>query len=224
MINELKEYIPSIHKEGKVIVFGAFVIMILAFMMSGTLDLIFAMPALLCAYFFRDPERVTPSGDNLVISPADGIVQQIVEIYPPDELQMEKIEMKRISIFLSVFDVHVNRIPVSGIVKGVVYKPGKFINASLDKASNDNERQAILIETDYEKKDVIVVQIAGLIARRIVCDLQKDMNVDSGNRFGIIKFGSRVDLYLPKNIKVRVLVGQKMIAGETIVADLSEYS
>ncbi len=224
MINELKEYIPAIHKEGKVIVFGALIIMVLAFMMSDNLDLIFAMPVVFCAYFFRDPERVTPSGNNLVISPADGIVQQIVETYPPDELQMEKIEMKRISIFLSVFDVHVNRIPVSGIVKGIVYKPGKFINASLDKASNDNERQAILIETDYEKKDVIVVQIAGLIARRIVCDLQKDMNVDSGNRFGIIKFGSRVDLYLPKNIKVRVLVGQKMIAGETIVADLSEYS
>lgn len=222
MINELKNYIPMIHKEGYVIILIALVVTIIMLAASNAFGVIALVFTILCFVFFRDPERVTHPGTNLVVSPADGIVQQISEVYPPQELDLPAIKMKRVSIFLSVFDVHVNRVPVSGVVKSLVYRPGKFINASLDKASDDNERETILMDADYNHTPIVVVQIAGLIARRIVCDLLEGSHVIGGNRFGIIKFGSRVDLYLPTEAHLQILVGQRMVGGETVITDLSK--
>jgi phosphatidylserine decarboxylase len=174
-----------------------------------------------CALFFRDPKRVTPIGDNYIISPADGLVQNIKEVAPPAELNMGDEPMTRVSIFLSVFDVHVNRIPAVGKITALFYHPGKFLNATLDKASVDNERQIVAMKTTYGDKDIIFVQIAGFIARRIVCYLEQGKEVRSGERFGIIRFGSRMDVYLPKDVKPKVVIGQKAVGGETILADLA---
>ncbi len=174
-----------------------------------------------CAYFFRDPARVTPNDDNLVISPADGMVSMIETVTLPNEFDTDDVAMyNRISIFLNVFDVHIQRIPFSGKVKEVVYRPGKFLNASLDKASEENERSSVLIETTFGKK-IAFVQIAGLIARRIINDLKNDQAVTAGTRYGLIRFGSRVDLYLPLDVQPLVCVGQRMVGGETIMADMN---
>ncbi|MDK3160012.1 phosphatidylserine decarboxylase [Kamptonema cortianum] len=170
--------------------------------------------------FFRNPRRITPLGDGLVISPADGIITKIEKALPPKELKWKKSRLTRISIFLNVFDVHVNRIPVDGIIKRVHYYPGKFFNASLDKASEFNERNSLLIETPSHQ-EILIIQIAGLIARRILCDVQAGDEVNSGEVFGIIRFGSRVDVYLPEGINPLVVEGQRMIAGETVLADLN---
>ncbi len=222
MFQNIKDYIPGIHKDGYLIILFFIAITFILFAFSETLGYLGILATIWCVFFFRDPDKVVPLGDELVVSPADGIVQSITQALPPKELMMEEQNMTRVSIFLSVFDVHVNRIPVSGKVNAMYYNPGKFFNASLDKASEDNERQSILIETDYNNKSIAVVQIAGLIARRIVCNLHPEQNVTSGKRFGIIKFGSRVDLYLPTEVKVNVLVGQRVIGGETIISDLSD--
>lgn len=203
------------------VIFVALVVTAVAFFTSNALGTISMILTFLCIFFFRDPERVTPQVENAVVSPADGIVQQITDVSPPAELDVPHTVMRRISIFLSVFDVHVNRVPVSGIVKTLVYRPGKFINASLDKASEDNERETILLEADYEHTTIVVTQIAGLIARRIVCDLYEASKVTVGERFGIIKFGSRVDVYVPKTATVNVSIGQRMVGGETIIATLA---
>ena len=173
-----------------------------------------------CIYFFRNPRRITPLGDGLLISPADGIITKIEKALPPKELKWKKSRLTRISIFLNVFDVHVNRIPVDGIIKKVHYYPGKFFNASLDKASEFNERNSLLIETP-DHQEILVIQIAGLIARRILCEVQAGDQVNSGKVFGIIRFGSRVDVYLPEGINSLVVEGQRMIGGETILADLN---
>ncbi len=172
-----------------------------------------------CVYFFRDPSRVTPTRAGLVVGPADGVVQAVTSALPPAELGMGDEPLPRISIFMNVFNVHVNRIPVDGTVVDLAYRPGKFVNASFDKASEDNERQAIRIATP-DGRDLAVVQIAGLIARRILCRLEKGQRVRAGERFGMIRFGSRVDLYLPKGVAPLVVVGQTVVAGETVVADL----
>jgi len=171
-----------------------------------------------CAYFFRDPPRVTPERAGLVVSPADGRVQMIVPAVPPRELEMGEMPLMRVSIFLSVFDVHVNRIPVAGTVGRAVYRPGRFFNAALDKASEDNERQAIRIDR-AEGTPVAVVQIAGLVARRIICDLAAGAQVETGARFGLIRFGSRCDVYLAPDMVPMVVVGQRAVAGETVIAD-----
>lgn len=209
-----------IHKEGYVFIAIFTAITLVFFTFSNFLGLICLIATLWCAYFFRNPERYTVVNDDLVISPADGIIQSIKFSPPPPELEMGEHEMLRISIFLNVFNVHVNRVPVSGKVLKLHYHPGKFINASLDKASIHNERQSVLVETNNQTK-VAFVQIAGLIARRIVCDLEEGDDVKSGERFGIIRFGSRMDVYLPKHMVALVAEGQTSIAGETVLADMS---
>ena len=169
-------------------------------------------------YFFRDPWRVTPSRAGLVVSAADGVVVAADRVPPPTELQMGEAPMTRIGVFLNVFDVHVNRIPIGGRVKALAYTKGKFFNASLDKASEENERMAIRI-TATDGSDVAVVQIAGLIARRIVCTLTEGQEVATGERLGLIRFGSRADVYLPADWAPLVVTGQRVIGGETVIAD-----
>lgn len=173
-----------------------------------------------CIYFFRNPERVTPTDESLIISPADGRVVMIREVTPPKEFDLGDEPLTRISIFLNVFDVHVNRVPISGTVQKIIYHPGRFFNASLDKASEHNERQSVIVETPKGIK-VAFVQIAGLIARRIRTDIHEGDAVKAGFRYGLIRFGSRADVYLPKNVAPLVCEGQYMIAGETILADLN---
>ena len=173
-----------------------------------------------CVYFFRDPERVTPTDKNIFISPADGRILKILETEGPDILSDNKSQMfRKVSIFMNVFNVHVNRIPISGKIVWLKYVPGTFFNASLDKASENNERMIIKIEVS-KNNFIYVVQIAGLIARRIKCDLNENQNVNVGERFGIIRFGSRVDLYLPLNSPLQVMEGQTVIGGETIIAQM----
>ncbi len=171
-----------------------------------------------CTYFFRDPDRYTPARDGLVISPADGVVQMIQEAVPPPEIEMGDQPLNRISIFMNVFDVHVNRVPIAGTISKLAYRPGKFFNASLDKASEFNERQSVRLTT-ADNIEIAFVQIAGLVARRIKCDIQESQSVMTGERFGLIRFGSRVDVYLPTEISALVAVGQRAIAGETVIAD-----
>lgn len=172
-----------------------------------------------CLYFFRDPLRVTPIREGLIVAPADGVVQTITKVVPPSELQLGLDERMRVSIFLNVFDVHVNRIPHEGVISRLSYVPGKFFNASLDKASEENERQHIKI-TLPDGKAIGVVQIAGLVARRILCDLKENQSVKTGERFGMIRFGSRTDIYLPLDATPLVIVGQRAVGGETVIADL----
>ncbi len=171
-----------------------------------------------CAYFFRDPPRVTPVREGLVVSPADGRVSMITTAAPPHELGLGVTPMLRISVFMSVFDCHVNRSPVSGRVEKILYQPGKFFNADLDKASLDNERNSVVIAAAGTR--IAVVQIAGLIARRIVCYVRETQPVGAGERFGMIRFGSRLDVYLPEGTAPLVAVGQTSLAGETVLADL----
>jgi phosphatidylserine decarboxylase len=172
------------------------------------------------AYFFRDPARVTPTRAGLIVSPADGVVQPILRAPPPAELGMGTEPLTRISIFLNVFDVHVNRVPADGEVVATNYRPGKFINAALDKASEDNERMSVRLRLP-DAREIAFVQIAGLVARRIVCDLKPNQPVLAGARFGLIRFGSRLDVYLPDGVAPLVIAGQRAIAGETVLADLA---
>ncbi|MGY6410011.1 MAG: phosphatidylserine decarboxylase [Alkalilacustris sp.] len=173
-----------------------------------------------CYYFFRDPPRVTPVRDGLVISPADGVVSLIEPAVPPAEMEMGDAPLTRVSVFMNVFDCHVNRAPVPGEVRRVAYRPGKFLNASLDKASSDNERNGIVLRMQ-DGRDVGVVQIAGLVARRILCDVKPGDRLQAGERFGMIRFGSRLDVYLPDGVAPLVAVGQRMTAGETVLADMA---
>ena len=171
-----------------------------------------------CALFFRDPPRVTPTREGLVISPADGRVSQIINAVPPIELNLGEQPMPRVSIFMSVFDCHINRSPIAGRIERIAYKPGTFINADLDKASEDNERNSFVIATGPTR--IGVVQIAGLLARRIVCFSREGASVGAGERIGMIRFGSRVDVYLPDGVRPLVAAGQTATAGETVIADL----
>lgn len=173
-----------------------------------------------CAYFFRDPVRITPQREGLIISPADGVVSAIASVPPPVELEMAEPEMTRVSIFMNVFNCHVNRIPMDAAVTKVAYTPGLFLNASLDKASEDNERNALCL-TAQDGTRLAVVQIAGLVARRIICWTREGADMRAGERFGMIRFGSRVDVYLPQGVAPLVAPGQTMIAGETVIADLA---
>ncbi|MEK9724221.1 MAG: phosphatidylserine decarboxylase [Rhodospirillaceae bacterium] len=173
-----------------------------------------------CIYFFRDPPRVTPDRPGLVISPADGVVQSIVQAVPPEELDMGTAPRTRVAVFMNVFNVHVNRVPIDGTITATAYRPGKFLNASLDKASVDNERQSLKVTT-ADGKDIAFVQIAGLVARRILCHAKVGDVMRAGERFGMIRFGSRVDVYLPDGVAPLVAVGQLAVAGETVLADLT---
>ncbi len=211
--------LPPLHPEGPgFVAIFAFVALILWWIWTP-LGLIGLCLTVWCYYFFRDPDRITPNKAGLVISPADGTVQMIGRFPPPVELAMGSEPMLRISVFMSVFDCHVNRAPIAGTVVKEEYTPGKFLNATLDKASEDNERQALVIRT-ADNKDFAVVQIAGLVARRIRCDVREGQSLLTGQRFGMIRFGSRVDVYLPKGVSALVAVGQKAVAGETVLADM----
>jgi phosphatidylserine decarboxylase len=217
-MDTLKSVLVPINREGyKFIAIFAIVTLIL-FAIWVPLGWIGVILTLWCAYFFRDPERLVPQGEGLVIAPADGVVQLVGPAVPPAELGMGSDPRPRICIFMNVFNVHVNRNPVSGRVVALAYRPGKFVNAALDKASTDNERQSIRLRTD-DGKEFAVVQIAGLVARRILCELTEGQGVRSGDRFGLIRFGSRVDVYLEPGMIPLVAPGQTTIAGETVLAD-----
>lgn len=219
-MDTLKAVIVPINREGwPFVLLFAVVSVLLGGLIWAPLGWLGAILTAWCIYFFRDPDRFTPSRDGLLISPADGVVQSIVEAAPPPELDMGSEALTRVAVFMNVFDVHVNRIPVEGVVKRLAYRPGAFLNASFDKASEDNERQSVLLETDGGK-EIAFVQIAGLVARRIICDLEDGQRVVAGQRMGMIRFGSRVDVYLPKGVNPLVAVGQRAIAGETVLADL----
>ena len=213
-----------IHREGWLFIALFAAVNILAFLFSTWLGAILLPLTLWCVAFFRDPERVTPVGPALIICPADGRMLPIVDAVPPGELGMGESARPRLSIFMNVFNVHVNRNPVTGTVIAKSYRPGKFINASFDKASVHNERMSLRIrpEGDNETHDLAVVQIAGLVARRIVCDLTQGQGVQRGARFGIIRFGSRVDVYLPPGTTVLAREGQIVRAGETVLARFNQ--
>jgi phosphatidylserine decarboxylase len=212
------QFVP-IHPEGYVFV-GAFALASLVlFLVWSPLGWLGTVATLWCAYFFRDPPRVTPWRDGLVISPADGRVSRVVNAAPPPELGLGDKPLARVSVFMSVFDCHVNRSPVTGRIERIAYRPGKFLNADLDKASEDNERNCLAISLPSGVR-IGVVQIAGLIARRIVPFVREGMAVGAGERIGMIRFGSRVDVYLPDGTRPLVAEGQLAIAGETILADL----
>jgi phosphatidylserine decarboxylase len=173
-----------------------------------------------CVYFFRNPERITPQGPGLVISPADGRVLSVEDLPPPDELDLAGGKYTRVAIFMNVFDVHVNRVPMSGRITDKFYFPGDFLNASLDKASEQNERLGLVMETDHGPI-IGFIQIAGLVARRIICDTAEGDRLGAGDEYGLIRFGSRVDVWLPKPVKVLALPGQTAIAGETVIAEFA---
>jgi phosphatidylserine decarboxylase len=198
---------------------GAVVAVVGGLLLGGWAFWLGALFALFCLFFFRDPARVPPGRPGLVLAPADGKVVSVAPAPPPPELGLGPTPRWRVGIFLSVFDVHVNRVPADGVVTRIAYRHGAFLNASLDKASEDNERNAIAIRLP-DGRDLAVVQIAGLIARRILCDLREGDMVQAGERFGIIRFGSRTDVYLPEGVRPLVAEGQTMIGGETVIAEL----
>ena len=207
---------PKIHSEGYKFLVISGIITIIFYTFSNFLGLIGFVLTVWVYYFFRDPERVIIDDDNFLVSPADGEVIKVEEVNGPKEFNLENKKFQKISIFMNVFDCHVNRIPCGGKIDEILYKPGKFFNASLDKASEDNERNYFKIK-DSHNNDVIVVQIAGLVARRIVCESNKDQELRQGDRIGMIRFGSRADVYY-ENYEALVKVGQKAISGETLLA------
>ena len=212
----LDKIFPKIHNEGYKFIVIFVLITIVLYFISGFLGFIGLILTIWCYYFFRDPERISIGDDNYLTSPADGLVLQVIETEGPKELGLENKKFKKVSIFMNVFDCHVNRSPCSGKVSEIIYKPGKFINASLDKSSEENERNYYKIKNSLDE-DVIVVQIAGLIARRIVTETSVNEELQQGSRLGMIRFGSRADLYF-ENYEPLVKVNQKTIAGETLIA------
>jgi phosphatidylserine decarboxylase len=219
----LKRVIHPIHREGYIFIIVFAIASIVLGLIWEPLGWFGAILTAWCAYFFRDPERYVPQVEGAIVSPADGVVSHIVKTKLPKELAddtTENAEYTRVSIFLNVFNVHVNRAPIAGKITEIEYHHGKFINASLDKASEHNERNSMLIETADGKK-IGVVQIAGFIARRIVCDAKEGDSIQTGERYGIIRFGSRVDVYLPEGVNPQVAVGQIAVGGETLIANLN---
>jgi len=207
---------PKIHAEGYKFLVIAGIITIVFYIFSNFLGFIGLVLSIWVYYFFRDPDRVIIDDDNYLVSPADGEVIKVEEVDGPKELGLENKKFRKISVFMNVFDCHVNRTPCAGKIEEILYKPGKFVNASLDKASEDNERNYFKIK-DLHNNDIIVVQIAGLVARRIVCETNKDQELKQGDRIGMIRFGSRADVYY-ENYEPLVKVGQKAISGETLLA------
>jgi phosphatidylserine decarboxylase len=218
ILDSVRKIFVPIHKEGYPFIAIAAVASVILGNLWSPFGWVGLIITIWICYFFRDPARVTPQREGLVISPADGRVSMIVQAVPPPELELPAEPMTRVSVFMNVFDCHVNRSPVSGTVKKIAYTPGLFLNAELDKASDDNERNALHIET--ASGPILVVQIAGLIARRIVPFIKEGHLLAPGERFGLIRFGSRVDVYLPLGVKPLVSEGQTAIAGETVLADL----
>lgn len=216
LVTSIKNALPPIHREGYPFIAGfAVITLVLGFVW----DPLFYLGVLLtgwCALFFRDPKRVTPVSSDLIISPADGKVSLVGKVVPPEELGLGSEPMMRVSVFMNVFNCHVNRAPAKGKITKIVYKKGQFVNAELDKASEDNERNSLVIDTEHG--EIGVVQIAGLVARRIICWADQGEDISAGERFGLIRFGSRLDVYMPDSAKPNVHVGQIAIAGETILA------
>ncbi|ETA53877.1 phosphatidylserine decarboxylase [Ponticoccus alexandrii] len=213
-------FLKPMHPEGRrfVAIFAA--VTAALFLLSSVLGWMGVGLTIWCYYFFRDPARVTPIRDGLIVSPADGVVSLIEKAVPPSELGMTDQPLTRVSVFMSVFNCHVNRAPVAGRISAIAYRPGKFFNASLDKASADNERNSLCIDM-ADGRQIAVVQIAGLVARRIVCFSAQGDTLATGERFGLIRFGSRLDVYLPDGVPPLVSLGQTMVAGETVLADLT---
>ena len=220
VVNSIRSQLAPIHPQGYPFVGGFALASLILFFLWTPLGWIGTLATAWCAYFFRDPVRVSPLREGLVVAPADGRVSLVVNAVPPKELELSDRSLPRISIFMSVFDCHVNRSPVSGRIERMVYRAGKFISADLDKASEDNERNAFIITTARAR--IGVVQIAGLVARRIVPFVQEGQAVAAGDRIGMIRFGSRVDVYLPEGGRALVAEGQSAIAGETVLADLGQ--
>lgn len=220
IVSSIKSTLTPIHRDGWrfIAIFAAVTLLLFWFHLS-LLAWIGVVATAWCAYFFRDPERVTPLREGLVISPADGRISAIEQVIPPPELDLEREPCLRISVFMNVFDVHVNRSPVNGRIARIAYIPGLFLNADLDKASLDNERQALTLELSDGRR-LGTVQIAGLVARRIIKFVSEGERVLAGQRIGLIRFGSRVDVYLPRGVNSLAAVGQRAVAGETVLADL----
>jgi len=213
----LNTIFPKIHKEGykflAISILATFIVLFFSKFIGSILILI----TIWVYYFFRDPERYSINDDSYLISPADGLITDVSERSGPEELRLENTSYTKVSIFMNVFNCHVNRTPASGRVEEIYYKPGKFLNASLDKASDENERNYYKIKSDKDGEDIIIVQIAGLIARRIVCEVEQGQDLKQGERIGMIRFGSRVDVYF-KNKKVLAKLGQNVVAGESLLA------
>jgi phosphatidylserine decarboxylase len=221
-------FVP-IHPAGRPFIAIFAVVAVILALIDDSLGWIGFLLTLWCIYFFRNPVRVTPAREGLIVSPGDGMVSMIVQAPLPPELEefrhsgdalFSGAMATRISVFLNVFDVHVNRVPADGTITKVVYHPGKFFNANLDKASTDNERSTVLMKMNHHDASIVFVQIAGLVARRIICKLSAGQAVQAGDVYGLIRFGSRVDIFLPPGVAPLVAVGQRMIGGETVIADV----
>ena len=210
---------PPLHREGYRMLVIAVIITMLLILINKILGVIGFVLTVWVYYFFRDPERYPINDDGFLVSPADGVISLIVNVRGPKELNMENKEFQRVSVFMNVFDCHVNRVPVSGKIDEIFYKPGKFFDASLDKASEDNERNLIKY-SNKSGKTFAIVQIAGLVARRIVCEVKEGQNLNQGDRIGIIRFGSRVDLYFDNDYKLLAKQGQTVVAGESLLAKI----
>ena len=215
----LKDVLVPINRAGYPFIAIFAVVTALLFMLWDPAGLVGVVLTAWCVYFFRDPDRTTPDAENLVICPADGVVQSVVQAVPPPELELGTEPMTRVAVFMNVFNVHVNRVPMSGVITAKHYRPGKFFNASLDKASEFNERMSLKVKTG-KGVEIAFVQIAGLVARRILCYVDVGRAVEAGERFGLIRFGSRVDIFLPNGVQPLVIEGQTTIAGETVIADI----
>jgi phosphatidylserine decarboxylase len=213
----LETFIKPMHREGIPFVAAFAAATLVLFWIWEPLGWIGVGLTVWCYYFFRDPKRAVPQNAGLMVSPADGVVSLIERVAPPAELGMGPEPLMRVSVFMSVFNCHVNRAPIAGKITEISYRPGKFLNASLDKASTDNERNSLRIEM-ADGRSIAVVQIAGLVARRIVCFAVKGQEVRTGERFGLIRFGSRLDIYLPEGVTPQVTLGQTCVAGETVIA------
>ncbi len=216
----LNTFIKPMHREGIKFILIFSVISLILFFIYIPLGWVGIGLTIWCYYFFRDPKRTIPVRDGLLVSPADGVISLIEKTMPPPELDIEKEELTRISVFMNVFNCHVNRSPIAGKIMEINYRPGKFFNASLDKASVDNERNSLVLQIP-DGRQIVVVQIAGLVARRIVSFVKPKQTLRIGQRFGLIRFGSRVDIYLPTGVQPLVCIGQIMVSGETVIADLN---
>jgi phosphatidylserine decarboxylase len=219
-VDDIGHVLAPPHQAGRAFILGGLVAVILGLALAPWLAWLGLVFTLFCLFFFRDPERVPPGRAGAVVAPADGRVTSVAPAVPPAELGLGPTPRWRVSTFLSVLNVHVNRVPADGIITRIAYRHGSFVNASTDKASEENERNAIALRLS-DGREIAVVQIAGLIARRIVCDLREGDSVQAGQRLGIIRFGSRADLYLPEGVRPLVAVGQTMIGGETVIAELA---
>lgn len=217
----LETFIKPMHREGIKFVAAFAAVTLVLFLIWEPLGWIGVGLTVWCYYFFRDPKRAVPQNAGLMVSPADGVVSLIERAVPPEELGMGPDALMRVSVFMSVFNCHVNRAPIAGKITEISYRPGKFLNASLDKASVDNERNSLRIEM-ADGRSIAVVQIAGLVARRILCFAVKGQDVRTGERFGLIRFGSRLDIYLPDGVEPQVALGQTCVAGETVIAFIGQ--